>query len=392
MIELIEQSFLGLRNFCEKENFKGWDIFDGLNSRIFQSIPYIKDSRLMRLAWIQFFKRSPINLRKITLIQKDFNPKGLGLFLSGYCRLYHIDQNEDHLSKIKFLSETLISLQSIGWSGSCWGYNFDWQARAFFQPKYTPTIVAPTFIGNALLDAYEILKDERLLSISCSISDFILNDLNKSYDSSGNYAFSYSPGDNTQVFNASLLGSRMLSRIYLYTKEEELIREARKSVEFCCQHQNEDGSWYYGTAPYQNWIDSFHTGYNLECLGEYQKYSGDQSYQENISVGLNYYLNTFFTKKGKPKYYHNSIFPIDPHSTAQFVITLSNLHLFNEHHALIDKVLLWTINNLQDKAGYFYYHKNKFYTNKIKYMRWAQAWMFLALSTYLFETKSQIIQ
>jgi len=384
----IEESFLKLRKICERDNFKGWDIFDGLNSRVFQSIPIIRNNRLARLAWIQFFKKSPINFRKIALIQKEYNPKGLGLFLSGYCRLYHIDRNEDNLNTIKFLTKELISLQSDGWSGSCWGYNFDWQARAFFQPKFTPTIVATTFIGNALLDAYEIIKDEKLLSISCSIADFILHDLNKSYDSAGKFAFSYSPDDNTQVFNASLLGSQMLSRIYTYTKKEELIQEARKSVEFCCQNQHEDGSWYYGTAPYQNWIDSFHTGYNLECLGEYQKYSGDQSYQANISIGLNYYLNTFFTKEGKPKYYHNSIFPIDPHCTAQLVTTLWNLKLFKEHQELIDNVLIWTINNLQDTTGYFYYHKNKFYTNKIKYMRWAQAWMFLALSTYLLESKS----
>lgn len=47
----------------------------------------------------------------------------------------------------------------------------------------------------------------------------------------------------------------------------------------------------------------------------------------------------------------------------------------------------WTINNMQDEEGFFYYRKNKFYINKIPYMRWSQAWMMLALSNLLTELK-----
>jgi len=35
------------------------------------------------------------------------------------------------------------------------------------------------------------------------------------------------------------------------------------------------------------------------------------------------------------------------------------------------------------KKGYFYYQKHRFYTNKISYMRWSQAWMLLAISRNL---------
>ncbi len=50
---------------------------------------------------------------------------------------------------------------------------------------------------------------------------------------------------------------------------------------------------------------------------------------------------------------------------------------------LADKVLNWTIANMQDKKGYFYYQKYRFYKIKIPYIRWSQAWMFYALTTYL---------
>jgi hypothetical protein len=38
---------------------------------------------------------------------------------------------------------------------------------------------------------------------------------------------------------------------------------------------------------------------------------------------------------------------------------------------------------MQDKKGYFYYQKFPFFTNKISYMRWGQAWMLLAISSLL---------
>src|SRR5665647_2223365 len=83
-----KEGYLKLADYCQKESFKGYDPFDGLNSRLFVIFPFLKKSSLFKLAWIQFFKRCPVNFRKIAGIKKEYNPKGLGLFLSGYCNLY----------------------------------------------------------------------------------------------------------------------------------------------------------------------------------------------------------------------------------------------------------------------------------------------------------------
>ena len=388
MIEIVEKSFEKLEDYCKKENFKGWDPYDGLNSRLFESIPYVSKNKIARLIWIQTFKRSPINFRKVAGIKKDYNPKGVGLFLSSYCNMYSKNPSDIYLQKIQFFSEKLIELQNKEWSGSCWGYNFDWQARAFFQPKNTPTVVATVFNASALLDASEITKEEKLLNTARSSCDFILNDLNRTYSKSTNFAFSYSPLDKTVVFNASLLGSRLLSRVYNYTGEKKLIEEAKKSVDFCCSFQKTDGSWAYGTLPFHDWVDNFHTGYNLECISDYIKFSKDCSYNNHLKIGFEYYVNTFFTKDGIPKYYNNSLYPIDIHSTAQLVITLIKLGKFNEQKELINKVVNWTIENMQSKKGYFYYQINKAFSSKIPYIRWAQAWMFYALSAYIKANKS----
>ena len=70
--------------------YLGWDPYDGLNSKIFKNSPPNKFG-IFRLMWIQGFKRSPINFRKIFLFQKNIMQRA-GLFLLGYCNLYRIAQ------------------------------------------------------------------------------------------------------------------------------------------------------------------------------------------------------------------------------------------------------------------------------------------------------------
>ncbi len=379
----IQQSFDVLKAYCEKEDYKGWDPYDGLTSKTFNALPVLKNSRVARLAWIQFFKRSRYNFRKLVGIEKEYNSKGLALFLTGYCNLYKARKEPDHLEKINFLAQKLIALQNKSYSGSCWGYYFDWQARAFFQPAHTPTVVATSFVSDALLNAYDITGNRSLLDTAISSVDFVLKDLNRTYDEQGNFCFSYSPLDQTQVFNASLLGARLLSRIYSYTQSPILKEEARKAMKFVCNHQQLNGAWAYGSLPYHNWIDNFHTGFNLECIYEYKKYTGDSSFAENVEKGFTYYINNFFCENGASKYYSNKLYPIDIHAPAQLIVTLARINKFTQYRILAEKVLHWTIRNMQDDEGYFYYQKKKRLSNKVPYMRWAQGWMFYSMSYYL---------
>ena len=380
----LRDSYNSLKSYCEKEEFKGWDPYDGLNSWVIQKT-FLGKSRLFRLAWIQLFKRNPINLRPIFSIKKDYNPKGLGLFIIGYCNLYRKDPQKAYLDQINFLAKKVISLKTQGYSGSCWGYNFDWQARAFFQPKYTPTVVATTFIFEALIEAYKVTQNKEYLDVALDATGFILNDLNRSFDDDENFTFSYSPRDKTQVFNAGLLGAKLLTIAYSYTKKEHYIEAAQSVVKYVCNKQNEDGSWAYGTLPFHQWVDNFHTGYNLECIKIYQDITEDKSFEEYLAKGMDYYLKTFFTEEGISKYYNNQTYPVDVHAPAQLIVTLSKYGNFADNKDLADRVLTWTVDNMQSKKGYFIYQKRKFMSSRVPYIRWAQAWMFYAFSYYFLE-------
>lgn len=390
---LIAGSFLKLKKYCEAEDFKGWDPYDGLNSKIFKATP-LKHWDLARLAWIQGFKRSPINLRSLLLVPKEYNSKGIGLFLSGYCNLYKMAEagatefgtKEELLFQIKKLAGLLLDLKAEGYSGACWGYNFDWQARRLFLfPNNTPTVVATTFCASALFEAYAITKDELYLKTAISSAEFILKDLSRT-PHKGGFLFSYSPlkGNNT-VYNASLLGAKLLSIVYSYTQDESLKTTAQQAVAAACEGQNEDGSWVYGLLPVQSWIDSFHTGYNLDAIYAYQNNTGDFSFEKNIEKGFDFYISNFFEKDGTPKYYHNKTYPIDIHCPAQLAVTLSKLNKFSENEKIVLKVMKWAIENMQDKKGYFYYQIKKGVSSKISYMRWSNAFMFNAMSLFLLE-------
>lgn len=386
------KSFNSLKTYCESESYKGWDPYDGLNSTLFK-ITHLKNWDIARLIWIQTFKRNPLNFRKVMFVPKDYNTKGIGLFLTAYCNLYkytiqtgnnYFGSSADILNHIISLSDLLISLQSKEYSGACWGYNFDWQARRLFLfPKGTPNVVATTFCASALFEAYEITKNEKYLSTALSSAGFVLNDLKRT-KFNNSFLFSYSPLDgNNTVYNASLLASKLLSICYSYTKNDEYIKAARESVMACVNAQKEDGSWAYGALTVQSWIDSFHTGYNLDGLIAYQEYSGDKSFDENIKRGFEYYINNFFMNDGTPKYYHNKVYPIDIHCPAQLFVTLYRLNKYNQYKELADKVMNWTIDNMQTKKGYFIYQKKKLFSSKIPYMRWSQAFMMYAMSFYL---------
>ena len=388
-------SFRLLKEYCENEGFKGWDPYDGLNSKVFQALPFLKKSAICRLVVIQGFKRCPVNLRRLALVPKEYNAKGIGLFLSGYCNLYNAVKANPKLaeslgspdslkSRINELAELLISLQSKGYSGACWGYNFDWQARRLFLfPKFTPTVVASNFCATALMEAYEITREKRFLEIALSAAHFVINDLHRTEYKDG-FLFSYSPlQGNDTVFNASLLGSRLLSFCYKYTGNEEYCELAEQSIKACCSGQKPNGAWVYGMLPVQSWVDSFHTGYNLDALIAYQELTGDNKYRKYIEKGFEYYIQNFFEANGMPKYYDNRIYPIDIHCPGQLLVTLARLHKIEEYKEIAEKVIDWTIRNMQDRKGYFYYQLKPGISSKISYMRWSNAFIFNAMSHYL---------
>jgi len=375
---MLNEAFNKLYNDCKKENYKGWDLFDGLNSQFFKNTSLYR-SRTLRLAWIQFFKTSPLNFRKIALVPKTYNPKGLALFASG---LIMLDKNDEAME----ILDRLKGMGCSGYAGTSWGYNFDWQARAFYVPVGKPNIVTAVFVANAFLDYlstdytdYTDSNTEEYLDFAVGACEFILNEL-VLFEDEGSLCFGYVPGEKARVHNANMLGAALLARVYSLTGNPRYYEKSRKAMAYSLAALNEDYSWPYGELDHHRFIDNFHTGYNLVALKDWIDFTGEKNWERELKNAYRYYLDTFWLDDGCPKYYHNSLYPIDTHCSAQGIVTCLKLRDYDDRSVpLAKKIAQWAIENMQDKKGYFYCQKTRWYTNKIPYVRWSQAWMFYAL-------------
>ena len=364
--------------YAEERDFSGYDPYDALNSPLVRALTF--GSKYGRIAWTQFFRRFPLNLRPLLLVRRGHNPKAIGLFLAGMVRLNRVAPSDAYESTIVRLIDILDGLRSKGIAGNGWGYNFDWQSRAAFVPKGTPTIVNSSFIGHALLDAWEATGAERARDLALPVADFIMRDLHRKRED-GNICFSYTPVDQNYVHNANLLGASLLIRIHRITGNQEQRRVALRSLAYSMHHQHEDGSWFYAEAPIQHWVDSFHTGFNLQAIRWFLRYGEAGRFRDAYQRGVQFYATNFFLPDGTPKYYHDRVYPIDIHAPSEAVSFFSGEG--EAYSDLTDRILAWMLREMRNsRTGAFYFRKGRRITNRIPYMRWSQAWAFNALTSY----------
>lgn len=365
-----------LRRWVEARDFTGFDPYDALNSSVLRIL--CLGSKWGRVAAIQTMKRCPVNLRRLLFVPPGHNAKALGLFLEGYVRLCRNDPDDSVRERIARLMNLLESQRSPRCSGNGWGYNFDWQSRVFFVPRGTPNIVCTSFIGHALLDVWETLHKQRALDLAVPIGQFILHDLNRSPESD-TFCFSYTPVDSYAVHNANLLGASLLIRLYDVTRDCVLRDAALAALAYSMKYQRKDGSWFYSERAGSRWIDSFHTGFNLESIRHFLDLGQASEHVEAYTAGVEFYAREFFLPDGTPKYFHDRLYPIDIHSVAEAVTFFSGEVA---HTNLAKRVLSWALANMYDGSGRFWFQKHKHFTIRIPYIRWSQAWMFRALTAY----------
>ncbi|MFS8084354.1 MAG: delta-aminolevulinic acid dehydratase [Acidobacteriota bacterium] len=378
-----------LWQWCRAQGFAGYDPYDGLNSRLFQATPF-KHSRAARLAWTQFHKRSPINFRSLVRIPRERNSKGIALFTLAALANYRQTRTKEAEIDARELLDDLMWMRLKGFSGAAWGYNFDWQSRSFFAPRGTPTIVPTAFAARALCEAAEVFGPDEYLPFARKICDFILNDLNRLDESSDEVCFSYSPLDQTRVFNASLLAGEVLATIGKLTHEASLGDWAMRAARYVVRRQRADGGWAYGAEEYQSWADNFHTAFILTSLSRIIDAAGTgpgvasglmDELDNSLRRGYEFWQERFFLDNGWPKYYPDHLYPADTHSAASAVVALVELRgRITGTMILAEKIAGWEIEDLRDRRGFFHHQRRRFHTVRIPYMRWSEAWMAYALA------------
>ena len=378
MKPVLEESIHKLERWVEEHDYKGYDPADGLTSYV---RPLTFGNLFLDRVLLQLVQRSPVNLRPLLGIKPLDSFIGRGYMARGYFTMFKITGNERYKEKAISCLEFLKNNKAPGYNHYCWGKLFDFASRGGRYGKFEPITVWTSLIGQAFLDAYEVIGSKEYLEIASSICQWIL-ELPRNHTGSGsclNYT-AFGDGDCT-IHNQSMLAAAMLSRTAKYNGSSEYLKVARGAITYTCTRQLPDGSWYYGEDLKYHWVDNFHTGYNLDALKCYIENTNDKNYEENLRKGLDFFKENFFERTGRPKYYHDRTYPIDSQCVSQAIDSLANFSHYDESCLELGlKVARWGIENMQDQAGYFYFRQYRPITLKVPMIHWAQATTYKSLT------------
>jgi hypothetical protein len=374
--EKVKTSLDAVQRWVEATNYRGYEPFDGLSSPL---RPLMMGNLFAERLLMQLIRQSPVNLRPLLGVTPKDSTKGQGYMAWGYLILYRATGQEDYLTKALKCLTWLDKNKVARFKNHSWSNHFDFVSRGGGYSKDDPIIVWTALIGHAYVEAYEITQDNRWLKIADSICGWIMA-LPREKTESGT-CISYLPHVQSSIHNSNMLGAAILSRTAQHTGNKEYLSVAREGMLYSCSRQLPDGAWLYGEANKYHWIDNFHTGYNLESLRWYSKCSGNREFQNCLDLGLAYFKANFFEPSGRPKYYHNRTYPVDIQCAGQAIETLAE---FSDHDPdclnIASRVASWTITNMQDAKGYFYYRQYPLVKAKTPMLHWGQGTMFVGLA------------
>lgn len=362
--------------WVEHHRFEAYDPGDG--QRSFLSALTFGSEPLERILTAVVL-RAPINVRPAIGITPHTSTKGMGYMAWGYLWRLRATGDPAFASKAERCLSWLKEHRSSGFDNCCWGNDFTFTTRAGRIRRGEPTIVWSGLIGQAFVEAYELLGRQEFLDIAASTCRWIL-ELPRERTSSGD-CLSYVAGRQSSIHNSNMLGGALLARVGRLLDWDEALEVARSAMSYSCERQNEDGSWFYGEQPKYHWIDNFHTGYNLDSLLRYQLATEDYSFGGRLERGYDYFRNNFFEADGRPRYMHNRAMPTDIQCCAQAIDTLT---FFSQHGkddlSLACRVAEWTIRNMQGRDGHFFYRDLGWMKVKTPMLHWGQGTMFKALA------------
>lgn len=382
-----EKSLSQLIHWTKSQDYSGWDPYDGLSGEF--AVKFKKNLPISSM-FLQLNLYSPVNIRKILGTPKNRSNKGIALIARAYLILYDITQREEFRVEATKLLEHLEN-NSVKYKGNiAWhGNKFDYVSVGHISDPTIPTVVGTTEAIKTFLKAYESLGDHHYIEVVESSLTFIEKEL-LSQKNGYKYVKYYPSEDNKLVVNVSALTLETFSKYLQEHPREDLLQICRELSHTITKLQAADGRWpysyYFKNRFFYNQTD-YHQGFILDGLTSYLSIADKERRKtmlEAIEKGASFYRHRQFTDDGYSYYRFPIKYPIDIHNQAQGIITFTKLAQIQEkYRGFPERILSWTIKNMQSGEGYFFTHRWPILVNQIPYMRWGQAWMMLSMATYL---------
>lgn len=307
---------------AQRTDWRGSDPYDGL----WWGWPVLlRGGPRRRQAIVQIHARAPCDIRRLYRRAATRNPKALALFGEAAARLGELGCGSRATSAAREALDLLRADRSAGCAG--WGYPFDVQTRWSFYPAHTPNIVVTAFAGLALHRAARMLDADAYQVRARQAAQWVLDELFLADEG----IFAYHPRSRELIHNANLLGARFVARVLRGESDAE--RAVATALQRTLAAQAPDGAFPYGPGRL-SFIDSFHTGFVLECLADLSE--EDAGARHRLAIASRHYAERFFGERGQARLWPDRPYPEDAHAAGTALTTLARLH----RDGLIDEELL----------------------------------------------------
>ncbi|MDD4957698.1 MAG: hypothetical protein PHQ61_08685, partial [Candidatus Omnitrophica bacterium] len=313
--------------------------------------------------------------------EKKISAEGLPYMVTGYFRLYEMTGDNVFLERgikcLEWLSDNAI----VAPSGTGWGFHFDWPNREFV-PKWTPCVTLTAYSTAAFLKGYELTGNAAYREMAIKTADLVMNGLTHKEISSREEAVSYTLGGNMFVVNANSYAAKILYDVNVFAPDTSRTDMARKIVNYILSQQNDDGSWsYWDRGEEDNFIDGFHMAFIIENLFSAYKYTGDRVVLDAVIKGYTFYREKLMRPDHSWRHFYTynvkTGIKYDIRSQAEGIYCSAMLSdvVPNAMEAAV-KSAEWTLRNMRDKKGFFYFRAYGPVMVKAPYIRWGQGPMF----------------
>jgi uncharacterized protein YyaL (SSP411 family) len=372
--------------YARAREYTGWDYADGMSSELLAALPV--ENRWLNLAVQETIKRAPVNLRPYARVIPRRNYKGTGLFAMANLHAARLFDEECYVREADDLLSWLVENRTPGYSGFCGSHQHLIQHPDRLGTLADSDVVSTGFAVQALLAGAQL--DPEYGEVARTAADFVLTDLEYTeYDDGAR--IKYVPSNTTEYYtiNAVGIGARILVDVYARFGDERLIECATRLFDYVASQQTAEGGWYYRDPPESSHLsmDNHHNGFVIECLLRYEEVTGAGRYTDSIRRAVAFYRKTLFDSDGAPNWDERRRYPKDIHAVAQGIIVFSEVGEFE----FVERIIDWALGHLYGGGGQFYFREHRLYTKRYTLMRWCQAWMAYALSTYLMRRRGEPI-
>lgn len=359
----------------------------------------IKKNRPLGVAWRQFFRLSPVNLRPLfSGSSHGKDPTSMIILSLAYLQLWNSTGSLDFLECFRNTTEWVISIRSKHTKNFAIPQMHQIHVRGYVAGEYDISPFVTLWAGTLFLEAYKRLKQKKYLDLATSVAKYYVDELPKSLIDDNRTYFYYVPnhGEEVRCYNCSALISSYLLQISRFSGCHKQFDYGRKGINYIISTQNRDGSWFYGNSKSSAYVDNFHTAYILLALHKSVEEYCYEPLSISLNLGLEYYKRKLFSKSGrdciKPIHFDRDHLPfnsnlvqkVDLRDSATAIILFSLLSQHDhddEYWRYAEAVYNWTTRNAKNRDGYDCEH-TWLWRNRIPYIDF-QSWILLAFSNYL---------